>query len=139
MSTNGIGSFFVKRRWVFVVLSLITPAGFLCKWYAGPAQSWFNNYGAAVFYEIFWCMVVFLFFARKEAAAKIAIGVFVITALLEILQLWQPPLLQQIRSTFPGKTLLGTTFVWWDFPYYVLGCLIGWLAMRVLSKGFKPS
>ena len=136
MDTNGIVSFFSKRRWIFAILFIITPAGFLFKWYSGPAHRWFNYYGAAVMYEIFWCMVIFLFCPRKEATTKVAVGVFLVTSFLEILQLWHPWFLQQVRSTFWGRALLGTTFVWWDFPYYVLGCFIGWLCMRVISKTF---
>ena len=109
---------------------MTTLAGLSCKGYGGPGHHWFNDYGAGVVYEVFWCVFVFLFFPRKEAAMKIAVGVFLATSLLEILQLWQPSFLQQVRSTFLGKALLGTTFVWWDFPHYALGCFAGWLLMR---------
>ena len=136
MNTSSIVSFFLKRKWIFVALFIVTPTGFLFKWYSGPAYHWFNNYGAAVMYEIFWCMVIFLFCPRKETTTKIAVGVFLATSFLETLQLWNPWFLQQARSTFLGGALLGTTFVWWDFPHYVLGCVTGWLWMRVISKTF---
>jgi hypothetical protein len=42
--------------------------------------------------------------------------------------------LQQIRGTFIGGAVLGTTFVWLDFPHYILGCLLAWLWMDVLDK-----
>jgi hypothetical protein len=132
-------SFFFRRRWIFAALFVVTPVGFLFKWYSGPAYHWFNNYGAAVMYEIFWCVVIFLFYPRKEATTKIAVGVLIVTSLLETLQLWQPWFLEQVRSTFLGRALLGTTFVWWDFPHYVLGCLIGWLLVRGLSRGFDSA
>ncbi len=139
MDTNGIVSFFLKRKWIFAALFIVTPAGFLCKWYSGPAHKWFNDYGADVMYEIFWCMVIFLFCPRKKATTKIAAGVFVLTSLLEILQLWHPRILQQIRATFLGQTILGTTFIWWDFPHYFLGCIIAWIWMRALSKPLDPA
>jgi len=139
MGTNSIISLFLKRKLIFLSLCIVIPAGFLFKFYLGPAHKWFNDYGAAVMYEIFWCMFIFLFLPHKKAATKIAVGVFVVTSLLEILQLWQPPLLQQARSTFFGAALIGTTFVWWDFPHYLLGCFIAWLWMRTLSKGFGPA
>lgn len=31
-----------------------------------------------------------------------------------------------------GRTLIGTTFSLWDFPHYVLGCVLGWLWLRQL-------
>jgi hypothetical protein len=134
MNTDTTASFFLKRKWILVTLFIVTPTGFLFKLYSGPACHWFNDYGAGVMYEIFWCMVIFLFCPCRKAATKIAVGVFFVTGFLEILQLWQPWFLQQARSTFLGGALLGTAFVWWDFPHYVLGCLIGWLLMRAISK-----
>jgi hypothetical protein len=127
-------SFLLKRKWVLVILCIVTCAGFLFKSYSGPGHKWFNDYGAGVLYEVFWCLVAFLFLFDRKYATPIAVSVFVITCVLETLQLWHPHFLQQIRSTFLGAALLGTTFVWWDFPHYVLGCLIGWLLMCALSK-----
>ncbi len=134
MNTNTIVSFFLKRKWILIALLIVTPAGFLFKFYSGPGHRWFNDYGAGVMYEIFWCMVIFFFYPREKAAAKIAIGVFLVTCFLEILQLWHPSFLQHIRATFFGGALLGTTFIWWDFPHYLLGCFIAWLWTRGISK-----
>jgi hypothetical protein len=49
------------------------------------------------------------------------------------MQLWQPAWLQAMRATLPGRLVLGNTFVWSDFLYYVLGCVIGWLWLRWLQ------
>jgi hypothetical protein len=119
-----------------VVLSLlvVTPLGFAFKFYSGPGNWWFNNYGAGALYEIFWILIAFLFFPSKRSANVIPIYVFVITCILEFMQLWHPPFLEVIRSTFVGSALIGTTFVWWDFPHYVLGCLIGWGWIRFLLR-----
>ena len=136
---SSIISFFARRKWILLSLCIITPAGFLFKSYCGPAHRWFNNYGAGLLYEVFWCLSVFCFIPRKKHATPIAVSVFIATSILEILQLWQPWFLQNARSTFLGKALLCTTFVWCDFPHYLLGCLIGWLCMRVLSKGLDES
>ena len=133
------------RKRILLSLAVITPLGFLFKGYSGPAAWWFNDYGAGLLYEVFWCLVVFLGMPRREAVTRIAFWVFGITCLLEVLQLWHPWVLEQIRSTFLGRALIGTTFVWWDFPHYILGCLIGWLWMRwisicsPLSKGKHPA
>jgi hypothetical protein len=50
--------------------------------------------------------------------------VLAITCALEVLQLWHPPFLQAIRSTFAGRALIGTTFVWWDFIYYIVAAAV---------------
>ncbi len=123
------------QRWPIVLsLCVITPLGFWFKAYNGPGRWWFNDYGGGVAYEIFWCLIVFFFWPKKKDAVKIAVGVFVVTCALETLQLWHPAFLQQIRSTFSGKALLGTTFVWWDFPHYILGSFIGWLWITYIAR-----
>ncbi|MCP4539306.1 MAG: DUF2809 domain-containing protein [Chloroflexi bacterium] len=115
------------RKRAFLSLLVITPLGFALKLYTGPVQNWINNYAAGMLYEIFWCLALFFFWPRREHAGKIAVGVLFITCILEVLQLWHPWALEQIRATFLGRTLLGTVFSWWDFPHYVLGCGLGWL------------
>jgi hypothetical protein len=123
----------IQKR-VVLSLFIITPLGFAFKFYSGPGHGWFNNYGAGVFYEIFWILLAFLFYPSKHSANVIPIYVFVVTSILEFLQLWHPPVLELIRSSFLGRALIGTTFVWWDFPHYVLGCLLGWGWVRFLLR-----
>ncbi len=129
MSIKNIISLSPSRRAALISLFILIPSGFGMKFYSGPGGLWFNNYAAGVLYEIFWCIFFFLISPRTKPV-KIAVCVLVITSLLEILQLWHPPFLQAIRTTFAGAALLGTTFVWWDFPYYVLGVFLAWLWMR---------
>ncbi|MEH2057745.1 MAG: DUF2809 domain-containing protein [Nostoc sp.] len=121
-----------RNQTIFIILSalIVVPMGFLFKYYNGLANQWFNDYGADVLYEIFWCLFAFGFFRSRAAVIQIPIWVFVITCIIEFLQLWHPPLLEEIRATLIGKLLLGTTFVWWDFPHYLLGCVLGWLWIR---------
>ena len=135
MKLRHIISYLLQRRWILFSLCLVVPLGFWFKFYAGPGRLWFNNYGAGLVYEIFWCLVVFLLVRPvRENTVKIAVMVFVVTCLLEVLQLWHPMFLESIRKTFLGSAILGTTFVWWDFPHYVLGSTIGLLWMRGIIK-----
>lgn len=131
---NAVISFFRKRRWILLCLCVVTPAGFLSKSYAGVGHWWFNDYGAGVLYDVFWCLVIFFFAPKKKYATTIAVVVLLITCILETLQLWHPPFLELVRSYYLGSALIGNTFVWWDFPHYFLGCFIGWLCMRIISK-----
>ncbi len=114
-----------KRGRAVASLMVITPIGFYTKFYTGPAANWVNSSLGGVFYEIFWCVLVFLFLPNTRPWT-IAVFVFVVTCLLELLQLWHPPFLTLVRSTFIGRTVLGTSFDWVDFPHYVLGCGAGW-------------
>jgi hypothetical protein len=122
------------RGQILLSLAIVTPLGFLFKLYAGPGHRWLNNSAAGVLYEIFWCLVLFFVWPQRRYATRIAAGVLVATGVLEVLQLWHPRLLEQVRATFLGQALIGTTFAWEDFPYYVLGCMLGWLWMRALCR-----
>lgn len=134
MDYRAVISFLCHRIGILLSLCVVVPLGFWFKLYDGPEAWWFNNYGAGVVYEIFWCLAVFLILPRWVNCTKIAMGVFVVTCLLEVLQLWHPVFLERVRATFLGSALIGTTFAWWDFPHYALGCLIGWLWMRGLER-----
>ncbi len=122
------------RIYIGFFLLLVTPAGFLFKFYSGPARWWFNNYGAGVLYEIFWILIIFFIFPRKGLINKIPPWVFIVTCALEFLQFWHPMFLEKIRSYFIGSALIGTTFVWWDFPHYVIGCAMGWWLIKMIGR-----
>ena len=107
-------------------LLLIAAFGFLAKFYAGPGRGWVNDSFAGVFYVVFWCVLAATVFSRA-GALRIAAIVVIVTSGLEVLQLWHPPLLESIRNTFPGRMLLGTSFVFSDFLYYVLGGVVGFV------------
>jgi len=122
-----------ERRWILLSLLILVSIGLYSKFYSGPAAYWVNYSLGGVFYEIFWCLLIVLFFDAGKPWV-IAISVLFITCLLEILQLWHPPFLELIRSNFIGRVLLGTTFTWSDFPYYFIGCGIGWLWIERLKN-----
>ncbi|MDP5337197.1 MAG: DUF2809 domain-containing protein [Nodularia sp. (in: cyanobacteria)] len=132
-----------RQQTIFIILSLLIVIlmGFYFKYYTGLGYQWFNDYGAAIFYEIFWCLFAFWFFRSRAAIKQIPIWVFVITCILEFLQLWHPPLLQTMRATLIGRLLLGTTFAWWDFTHYLLGCVCGyfWLQQLQVMRYAKKS
>jgi hypothetical protein len=124
-----------KNRWTLLSLFIIIPVGFFCKFYQGYFYEWMSNSLAGVFYEIFWCLLIFLFM-KKKALWKIATAVFTITCALEFLQLWHPPFLEIIRSNFIGRSVIGTSFVPSDFYYYIIGSLMGWMWLVILKKQY---
>lgn len=129
-TSNGI------RRRAPSALSLVavTAAGFVAKSYNGPASVWVNDSLAGLFYVVFWCLLASLVFPRA-GARRIAVVVLVVTSLLELAQLWQPPFLVWLRSGYAGRALLGHMFSPWDFPYYAAGAAIGWLWIARLRRG----
>ena len=114
-------------------LALLVPIGFYSKFYGGPAASWVNNSLGGLFYVVFWCLVASLF-TRRARPWAIALAVTFVTCLLEGVQLWRNPLLDLLRAGFLGRTLLGTTFMWSDFPYYFAGGGVGWIWVRGLRR-----
>ncbi|MBC8526182.1 MAG: DUF2809 domain-containing protein [Candidatus Cloacimonetes bacterium] len=116
-----------------IFLLIITPLGFATKFYNGIYANWVNNSLGGVFYEIFWCLVIFLI-CSKLSPFIIASIVFIITSLLEFTQLWNAPFLEIIRKNFIGRTLIGTSFTWTDFSYYLIGCIIGYFLLKLILK-----
>lgn len=114
----------------FISIAIIIILGLSSKKYQGIGYEWVNDFSGDVFYEIFWCLFISLFYHTKKLINQIPIWVFIVTSIIEFSQLWKHPVLEIIRATFWGKLLLGTTFSWLDFPHYLLGCMIGWLWIK---------
>jgi hypothetical protein len=121
------------RIWAAALLLVLIPLGFLTKFYHGPLETWVNNSLGGVLYVIFWSLVVFFFFPAATPY-KITGTVFIVTSMIEALQLWHPPFLEAVRSTRIGVTLIGNSFAWLDFPHYLLGSLLAYLLIYRLSE-----
>lgn len=122
------------RTYAFIGVALVIPLGLGSKTYTGPAQAWVDGYSGDILYELAWMFLIAglwpAIFKARQGITRLALGVFAVTASFEFLQLWQPAWLQAWRATLAGKLILGTTFVVWDFVYYALGCVIGWLILK---------
>lgn len=122
-----------QRLLIVLLLIVVIPIGFYSKFYSGPAKEWVSNSMGGLIYEIFWCLVI-AYFLPGVRAIKIAASVFIATSIVEFLQLWKPEFLEFLRSTFIGRTILGNSFNVMDFPYYFLGCLLGWYLLVVIKR-----
>lgn len=118
---------------LIISLSVVIPAGLLTKSYQGTAQNWISNSLSGIFYEIFWILLIALLFSSFKPKL-IAATVFLVTSVLEVLQLWHPPFLELLRSSWLGRTVLGNTFVWSDFLYYLSGCIMGFFWLTKIKK-----
>nr|WP_290225163.1 DUF2809 domain-containing protein [Trichocoleus desertorum] len=122
---------------LFLGILAIAPLGYGVRFSKfGPA--WFNDGAGSVAYEIFWIFLV-AFFLPTASPLRIAVGVCLATSGLEFLQLWQPPWLQALRTTLPGRLVLGNTFTWSDFFSYFIGSFIGWLGLRSLRYWLRTT
>jgi hypothetical protein len=59
--------------------------------------------------------------------------VFILTCVLEFLQLWHVSFLEKFRATLVGMALIGTYFTWLQFPFYVLGSAVSVLLLATLA------
>ena len=129
----------IRRLTVGGLIPLVIALGLACKYYRGMGSEFINHYGpASVAYVVLLMLVVFLVLPREEWIGRIAIGVCLGTCLLEFLQLWHPPFLQAIRATRVGQLAVGSTFSWWDFPAYFVGCLLGVPLLRGICRYTGP-
>jgi hypothetical protein len=116
-----------------VCAALLVPLGLLTKFYSGPLAHWVGTSAGGFLYVVFWVLLVRALFPRLDPA-PVSAAVFCITSALEFLQLWHPALLTQVRSTFLGHALLGSTFAWSDFAYYAAGCVAAHQLSRRLGQ-----
>jgi hypothetical protein len=126
-----------RRFLVLLSLLVIIPLGICSKAYAGIGQEWVQGYSGDVLYEIFWCLLIFWFTPPNRDRGqllKIAAGVFAVTCLIEVCQLWFDLVPIAIRASFLWRMLLGAGFDWWDFLHYALGSLIGWWGMTQIAQ-----
>lgn len=128
---------FYRQRLVFLINILaIVPLGYTIR-FSQILPAYFHDAGGSIAYQIVWILLV-LFIYPPINLRWIAIWVCVGSCAIEFLQLYQPPWLQAIRATWPGRLLLGSTFLWSDFPAYFGGSYLGWLWARWLrGLGFR--
>ena len=122
-----------SRFQLALAILIITPLGFATKFYSGPLAWWVSDFLGGFLYVIFWCLV-WTFLLPKISELRICLWVLGVTCGLEVLQLWHPFFLEWIRSFFIGRSIIGTTFVWMDFPYYIIGSIVGVSILRILKK-----
>jgi hypothetical protein len=121
------------RLRIAFILAVLIPLGFYTKYYSGPGAIWVNQSAGGILYEIFWCLVIALIIPDVKPI-NVAVIVFTATSVLECLQLWHPVFLEMLRKPLIGRTLLGTTFSWLDFPHYAIGSALGGVIVKRLKK-----
>ncbi|WP_253274168.1 DUF2809 domain-containing protein [Myxosarcina sp. GI1] len=119
---------------IFISILIIVPLGLFSKVYTGIGQTWVRDYSGDILYEVLWCLVFFWFFSSKRATVIIPIWVFIVTSIIEVSQLFFHHVPVALRKTITWKLLLGSSFVWWDFLYYAIGCLLGWLILNRIYR-----
>ena len=130
----GLSKNIMKRR-ICALTCFIIAAGvgfWIWRYYSGAAQYWVRFYVSGSIYVVMWSLLFFFFWPAEKNITRIPVFVLLGTCFLEFLQLWKPGFLQQIRSTLIGAGILGTDFVWLQFPFYGLGALVAVCILRLL-------
>ncbi|MGM0530678.1 MAG: DUF2809 domain-containing protein [Bacteroidota bacterium] len=117
-----------------VLIVIITALGFSAKLVPHGEASWISNQLAGLFYVTELSLILYLFFP-EHFIILLVIAAFLLTSLVEFMQLWHPTFLEPVRSSFLGHTIIGSTFSWLDFPWYVGGAVLGWLLLKWVRKG----
>lgn len=127
----------VRYRWAgCFALCVLVLVGLGTKWYGGLGQVWVRDFSGDILYEMAWVMLLGIWKIRWPART-IAIGVFVVTGLVELTQLIPFP--ADLKAHLLWRLLLGTTFSFWDYPHYLLGCLLGGMLLSYLRRLYlKP-
>lgn len=72
------------------------------------------------------------FVAPRGKGHGLALAAFLFSSSVELSQTSQASWLVVCRSTKLGRLVLGTTFVWSDFPCYAVGALLGFAVDRAI-------
>ena len=113
----------LKTRIITVLLLFVLSVTGLWMWryYRGWGQYWIRYYVSGIVYVMILSIGLFAILPSGKNVLRIPLIVFVLTCGLEFLQLYKPPILQAFRATFIGAALIGTDFVWQQFPFYIGG------------------
>jgi Protein of unknown function (DUF2809) len=122
----------ISKSVLLLSLIVMVPIGYWVRFLA-PGPEWLSDALGSIAYEIFW-VLLFVLLLPKSSPLWIAVGVFLATCGIEVLQLWRSPLLEAARATLPGRLVLGNSFTWSDFPTYAIGSFLGWVWVRSLAQ-----
>ena len=116
-----------------ILIVLIAALGVLAKLIPNGNATWISNHLAGLFYVTELALILHLFFSEQLIGLLVLIA-FLLTSVVEFFQHWHPHFLEPVRASFIGHTILGSTFSWLDFPWYVGGAALGWLLLKWVRK-----
>ena len=107
--------------------------GIATKLYSGIYSEFIHNHLGGVIYVIFWILLFSIIFS-KSSNLKLSIWVFLATCAIEFTQLIHTPLLDGLREYFVIRALIGSTFNPFDFVWYLVGAILGYILINRLRK-----
>jgi hypothetical protein len=120
-----------RNRLIYAAaIVLVIAAGLLLRSHLLPFPKFFIKYGG----DALWALMVFLGFGcvfHRSSTARIAFAAVCFAWTVEFSQLYHAPWIDAIRSTLPGRLVLGSSFNSPDLIAYVIGIAIGVFAEGV--------
>ena len=125
---------YFTSNWKVILLIIVVAAlGIAAKLLPFAEGTWISYGVSGLFYVTELCLILYLIFP-DHSSVVLALAAFLITSLLEILQLWNPDFLEWVRSSFVGRSILGSTFSWLDYPYYLGGAVLGIILLNLVRR-----
>lgn len=116
-----------------MLIIVVAALGIAAKLLPFAEGTWISYGVSGLFYVTELCLILYLIFP-DHSSVVLALAAFLITSLLEILQLWNPDFLEWVRSSFVGRSILGSTFSWLDYPYYLGGAVLGIILLNLVRR-----
>ena len=124
IATNSSGAMRPRSVPLLLALAGITIAmGLASRWYPQYLPVFVAKYAG----DTLWATLVFWLLAtvwRRASAAGLAALAIAISFAVEVSQLFHAGWIDSIRATTIGALVLGSGFLWSDFPCYVVGATL---------------
>lgn len=126
-----------SRGWLLAAAALTVCAGLGSRAFGAHLPRFVADYAGDALYATL-VFVLAAFAIPRAKGAHLALVAFGISALVEVSQAVHVGVLDAVRATLPGRLVLGTTFVWSDFPCYLAGALLGLAVDTLAGKLARP-
>lgn len=122
-----------SRPWLVGATVLTVCAGLGSRKFGAHLPGFVAEYAGDALYATLVFVLAALVRPRAKGASLACVA-FGFSALVEASQAVHVGPLDAVRATWPGRLVLGTTFVWSDFPCYAAGALLGLVLDTLAGK-----
>jgi hypothetical protein len=113
------------------LMLLVLITALYTKEYRGEHQLIINNHIGGILYVLFGSLLFSVIFPRVKLYKHVLLSL-TITCLLEFLQWFRFPFMLELTKAKVFAYLFGNSFNWYDFPYYFIGAVLGFIVLLLL-------
>ncbi len=113
-----------SRPIYFVAILVVITLGLLSRRFPQCLPAVLGKYPG----DALWALMVFLGFGcvfRRAPTIVVALAALAFSFAIEFSQLYHAPWIDAVRTTLPGRLVLGSGFLWQDFVAYATGIVAG--------------